>query len=56
LRLSPELIWQLTPTELALARDALFPPAAAPPTRHGLDALMSLYPDPVTEPADDRSR
>jgi uncharacterized phage protein (TIGR02216 family) len=56
LRIAPESIWQLTPREVALARAALAPPASAPPQRDQLDALMALYPDHLTELADDGFR
>lgn len=44
LRLHPEEFWRLTPAELRLLLgDA---GRQAPMTRAGLDALMSVYPDP----------
>ena len=45
LRLTPAQFWALTPAELLLMLGHV--PAQGAMTRHGLDALMQMYPDTV---------
>ncbi|HEV7255461.1 MAG TPA: phage tail assembly chaperone [Mesorhizobium sp.] len=45
LRLSPEAFWRMTPRELERALSVLMPPAAARPTKAGLEDMMRMFPD-----------
>jgi uncharacterized phage protein (TIGR02216 family) len=48
LRLSPDAFWRMTPRELALALDAIFPAAPAPLSRGEFAALAGRFPDAPT--------
>jgi uncharacterized phage protein (TIGR02216 family) len=56
LRLSPDAFWRMTPRELALALDTVFPAAPAPLTRSAFDALRGRFPDALEAHAQARVR
>lgn len=45
LRIAPDAFWRMTPRELALALEAVFPARAQSIDRSSFDRLMARFPD-----------